>query len=359
MKKRKATRKTLPKDLDELLDAAAESGDDGPVYEALERCLPNAYGGYGKGTLLMNGRCTVELARWAIERGTDVNAKDTWGYTALHESARARYRHQLTPKDLVELGADVHQTSNEGLTPLHSAVDAQHLEAVHTLLAHGADLHARSRSGLTPLEYGLERMSNIELAPMVPVARVLLEAGAEISQQAKDFVLRAAENFEFHRAGFNEDDVEEASDAAEALCALFSVEPPAKRRMHGGTSPIIATAATPADRFAELWDLLVPSSGACQTVQGEVVRIAGRVRDEWYRNGGMNWDRDFAAMARAFLQHLGSHRALDPADLDACAQVVKSLRQNPDGSDRLPHWALEWVVRNPTPIPLPPPTYRR
>ena len=45
--KKKATRKTLPKDLDELLDAAAESGDYGAVYEALQRCLPDARGGYG------------------------------------------------------------------------------------------------------------------------------------------------------------------------------------------------------------------------------------------------------------------------------------------------------------------------
>jgi hypothetical protein len=94
-------------------------------------------------------------------------------------------------------------------------------------------------------------------------------------------------------------------------------------------------------------------------VQGEVVRIAGRVRDEWYRNGGGNWDRDYAAMARAFRGHVGSYQALDPADLETCAQVVQSLSHDPDGCDRLIDWALEWVARNPDPIPLSPPTYRR
>ncbi|MGD1927997.1 MAG: ankyrin repeat domain-containing protein [Leptolyngbyaceae cyanobacterium] len=357
--KKKATRKTLPKDLDELLDAAAASDDYRAVYEALQRCLPDARGGYGKGTLLMNGRCTVELARWAIERGTDIHATDTWGYTALHESARSRFHHRLTPAQLIDLGADVHRTSNEGLTPLHSAVDGKHLDAVQALLAHGAHVNARSTNDLTPLEYGFLRMSNVHLVAMVPVAKALLNAGAEVTQQAKEAVLRASQNFEFHRAGFNSDSVEETSAAAEALCALFSVEPAARRRMHDGNSPIVAIARTPAERFAELWDLLVPSSGPCKTLQGEVVRIAGRVRDEWYRNGGGNWDRDYASMASAFNKHVGTHQALDPADLDACAQVVRSLRKNPDGSDRLVNWAVEWVARNPAPIPLPPPPYQR
>jgi hypothetical protein len=357
--KAKATRKTLPKDLDELLEAAEESGEYDAVYGALQRCLPDARGGYGKGTLLMDGRCNVELARWAIERGTDIHAKDTWGYTALHVSARSRFCHRLTPTQLIELGADVHQTSNEGLTPLHSAVDGKHLDAVQTLLTHGADVHVRSTSNLTPLEYGLVRMSNVDLVDMVPVAKALLEAGAKVTQQAKDAVRRAGENFEFHRAGFNKDSVDETSAAVEALCALFSVEPPARRRMHDGTSPIVPTATAPAKQFAELWDLLVPSSGPCETVQGEVVRIAGRVRDEWYRNGGANWDRDYAAMASAFVKHMGSHQALDPADLDACELVVQSLRNDPDGSDRLADWAVEWVARNPDPLPLPAPSYQR
>jgi hypothetical protein len=357
--KKKPTRKTLPTDLDELLDAAAESDDYGAVYKALEQCLPDARGGYGKGTILMNRRCTLEVARWAIERGTDIHATDTRGYTALHESARSRFHHSLTPSQLIELGADVHRTSNAGHTPLHSAVDGKHLDAVQTLIRHGADVNARSTLDQSPLEFGLHRMSNVDLVAMVPVATAVLNAGAEITQRGKDYVIRACENFEFHRAGFNKDLVEETSAAAERLCDLFSVEPPARRRMHDGTSPIVATAATPPERFAELWDLLVPSSGPCQTIQGEVIRIAGRVRDEWYRNGGGNWDRDYALMASAFSKHIGSCEALDPPDLEACALVVKSLRSDPDGCDRLRFWAVEWVARNPDPIPLPPPAYQR
>ena len=62
----KPKQKTLPKELDDLLAAAVTSGDYATVYAALERCLPDARGGYGKGTLLMRGMCTIELARWGL-----------------------------------------------------------------------------------------------------------------------------------------------------------------------------------------------------------------------------------------------------------------------------------------------------
>ena len=52
------------------------------------------------------------------------------------------------------------------------------------------------------------------------------------------------------------------------------------------------------------WSFLIPSSGAAKTVQGEVIRIPGRVRDELDRNGGVNWDRDYRKMLQALPQYL-------------------------------------------------------
>ena len=40
---------------------------------------------------------------------------------------------------------------------------------------------------------------------------------------------------------------------------------------------------------ARLWDELVPASGQCETVQGEIVRCIGKLTDEAYRNGNCNW----------------------------------------------------------------------
>ncbi|HEY1087495.1 MAG TPA: ankyrin repeat domain-containing protein [Archangium sp.] len=352
---KKPTKKTLPKELDALLDVAAKSGDEAPVREALEACLPDARGGYGKGTILMNKRCTLELAKWAIARGTDVNAGDTWGATPLHEAARSRFFHVLQPEQLIAVGADVNRTSNEGLTPLHAAADGKNDAAVKVLLAHGADVHARERSGRTALEYALGRMSNIDLVAMVDVAKTLLAAGAEVSKEAQAAVKRAAETFEFHRSGFAKDSVEETSAACAALCALFGVETPAPRRMHDGRARIEVEGAT----HASLWSSLVPSSGAAATVQGEVIRVSGRLARELLGNGAANWDADFAAMAKVFVAYLSSERALEERDLSECREIVRAFPGEIDRSERLMHLAVEWVRRNPEPVALTRPEYRR
>lgn len=356
---KKPTRKTLPKELNSLLEAATTSGDWAAVYAALERCVPDARGGSGKGTLLMHKSCSIELARWAIARGTDVNAGDTWGYTPLHQSARSRFRHALTPAQLIELGADVHRTSRTGLTPLHCAADAKNVEAVTVLIGHGGNVHARNERSRTPLDHALANMSNVDFPDMVLVAGALLDAGAEVSKATPEFVKRAAETFEFHRSGFAADSVEETAAACQKLCAMFGVEPPPQRTVHDGVSRIIATADTVGARHKELWNLLVPSRGACITVQGEVIRISGRIADEWLRNGGANWDRHYAAMADAFCVHISSQSPLASDEVAACRQVVSALSDDPASSERLMEWAVRWVERNPEPIQLEPPSYRR
>ncbi len=53
--------------------------------------------------------------------------------------------------------------------------------------------------------------------------------------------------------------------------------------------------------FSRLWDQLVPDSGQCQTLQGEVIPIAGRVGYEVYDNGGINWDRSCGVLLDQYL----------------------------------------------------------
>ncbi len=362
MARKPALRKTLPKDFEQTLEQAAESGDYAPVHAILEACELEARGGYAKATVLTMRQCTPELARWVVARGTHVDATDNYGRTALHESARARFHHLLPPAVLIDLGADIHHRDKYGATPLHFAADGKNLPSVELLLARGAKVDELDDKGFTPLEYALQRMSNIDLVAMVPVAKALLAAGARV-ERAPEFVKRAADTFEFHRAGFAKDSVEEAAAAARALCEMFGVTPPAPRKMHDGVSPIVATAATWQKQHVELWELLVPSSGACKTVQGEVVRIAGRVSDELHRNGGVNWNADYDAMLKAFCAHLGSHAALSPDELAECAALARQRSristEKGEGTARLAQLSVKWVLSNPTPIPLPPPAYRR
>lgn len=47
------------------------------------------------------------------------------------------------------------------------------------------------------------------------------------------------------------------------------------------------------DHTDQLWEKLVPKSGCAETLQGELVRAHGRLMDELYRNGMMNWGSGF------------------------------------------------------------------
>lgn len=356
----KKLRKTLHKDIKEHMDVAFETGDYSVVHDLFEKCVPDAReSGFSKYTALMFGQCTPELAAWLIARGADVNATDTWGRSALFKAAYARFHHRLSAADLLKLGADLHLRDNSENTALHFAVDGKNLESVRVLLEAGAEINAKNEDGLTPLGYAVLRLSNIGLEPMVPVAQALLDAGAAVSPSEQDNITRTAENFEFHRSGFNKDSVEATANAAMTLCELFGVAYPKQRVMHDGQAQIIIPQGSPEEVYAALWDFLVPSSGACETVQGEVVRIPGRIRDELMRNGGANWDKDYNAMTVALRQYLRLGTPLDALALSDVKALTTGIRQNPDQIERLIELALQWVEHNPAPIVLPKPTYSR
>ena len=84
---------------------------------------------------------------------------------------------------------------------------------------------------------------------------------------------------------------------------------------HDGVSPIIFKIGKNAielrTQFHQLWDYLVPPSGRAETAQGEIIRIAGRVRHEMLDNGCINWDDAFADSG-SHSRHLGNLLILEP-----------------------------------------------
>ena len=46
------------------------------------------------------------------------------------------------------------------------------------------------------------------------------------------------------------------------------------------------------EEYERLQSALVPPSGQADTVQGEMVRCVGKLTDEAYRNGNINWAPD-------------------------------------------------------------------
>ena len=106
--------------------------------------------------------------------------------------------------------------------------------------------------------------------------------------------------------------------------------------------------------FQMLWDYLVPSYGKAQTAQGELIRIAGRVRHEFLDNGCINWDEDFQKMLDAFLEYLQLGNGFNEEDLQTAGVLVTILKENGEKGfidDRLTSilcsCAMTWVKQNP------------
>jgi hypothetical protein len=348
----KAKKKMLPKDFEALLAA----GNLDALKSVFDTHDVNARGGVFKQTALAFDRCPDELARWLHANGADLEAADNYGDTPLISRA-GNWRASVDV--LLDLGANVNAGENGRGTALHAAARSCNPGVAEKLIRHGANIEAVNTYGKTPLAYLLQNCSNANLERAVQVARILLDAGARRTPDMKAQVTRIGTVFEFHRANFNPELVDETSAALEEMYALFGVPPVPRRICHDGKSPIVARSERWEDRHQELWELLVPSSGAADTVQGEVVRITGRIANEIDGNGGVNWDAAFRKMADAFLVHVTSGVSLPAEILAEARDVVAEIRRREDGPRRLCELAVKWVELNPGPMKLPKPDYNR
>jgi hypothetical protein len=351
MPKPKPRKKTLPKDFADLL----KEGDLAKLKAVFDACEPDARGGYSKHTALAFDACPDELARWLVEQGADLSATDTAGDTPLHARARS-WRGNL--QGLLDLGADVDAMSAASGTPLHAAASSAIGPNVRLLVEKGATVDALWK-GMTPLEVALHQCSNSRLEQMVPLAECLLAAGAARTPKMEALVESLGKSFEFHRERYDPGSVEAASAALARLYALFGTAAVPQRDVHDGASSIGVDGDTWQQQHQALWDLLVPASAPAATVQGEVVRITGRIAHELDGNGGGNWDAHFRRMADALSVHLRQGNPLAATDLEEVDRLVDALKRKAGTPARMSELAVAWVARNPAPIKLDPPDYKR
>lgn len=353
----KKKRVTLPKDFNELLT----DGNIDQLKAVYDKCELTAHDGrYSLCTPLHMGGVPDELVIWLVEKGLDINIPDYYGATPLYRQATMG---RDTVKLLLELGADIEKPNTYGNTPLHMAAEFFHPKAVALLLERGAAVNPKNDRGQTPLDSVLTVCRGIYIAQTAEIASILLDAGAKKTSAMKEKVENIGKDFEFHREGLNPDYLEAADQGLERLYALFNVKPVAKRITHDGVSPILVKESSWEDQYEELWSFLIPSSGAAKTVQGEAIRIPGRVRDELDRNGGANWDRDYRKMLQALPQYLSLGNSLSERELEESKQVIAQIhsKESDDEAslDRLCQLALIWIKQNPEPISLEKTSYKR
>ncbi len=344
-------RKTLPKQMRELLKA----GDIEGLKKQFARCEPNAVTDKYGSNIFSLSPLPREFAFWAKEQGADVNFVDYYKKTPLFAQASAW---DGQTELLIELGAKVDAAGRDGTTPLHLAAAYGRVKAARALLEAGAKVDARQnglfRDRYTPLELALTQ-HRVPFDLLAQVCELLLAAGAQKTEAAREGVRHADEGFQRSRRGISDPDfLRRQALGMESLRRMFGLPPAGEVAFHDGVSPIVIAEAGFAAQYNKLWDYLVPPFGRAQTAQGETVRIAGRVRDELLRNGGANWDSDYRRMLRAFLQYLRLGCPLPAEDLAGAQEIVRLLQAAP-ADERLTRalceYAVEWVLQNPQVLP--------
>lgn len=293
-------------------------------------------------------------------------------------SAQSGYGNYDVCKLLLDHGANTEMEDYAGQTALFKAADSGTVEVVELLLAHGADPCHVSKSvggNETPLLYMLGRTYELPSMRHARKAELLVAAQREQGgipqgewERAQKEIARLGRRFSECSEGLAEHVVSftQCDVAMPRLYDLFGVEPIAPSRVakHREGEPIEVDGTLSADdAFRFLWAYLVPNSGMCGTVQGEAVRIVGRVEHEGKDNGGLNWDGDYRRMLEALVGYLGQGLALPEDELVAARRAADAVSASRgldwDDVDMLKGLAVSWVRQNPAPIPLGGVSYRR
>lgn len=119
-----------------------------------------------------------EVVKYLLEQRVDKDVLDQQGRSCLHEAV-------LSPRTfgvvrcLVHAGVDKHRADAEGRTPLYEAACHGHKQVVAYLIQHGADVDASDSHGKTSLYIACQMGS-------LAVCRILLDAGANVEMADRD-----------------------------------------------------------------------------------------------------------------------------------------------------------------------------
>ena len=362
-------RKTLPKEFNEFIKTIETSYSEQDIEKCKEfliKCELDAIDRSFYKLTALHKRIPIELAKWLIERGANVNAANTYG-TPLFYHAGYRNPNLDICKLLIDNGADVNAAYFEGKTALFEAAGMGNVDVVKLLLEYGADPYHRTWEMFDddiPLVFMISHMEPRDEGK-ADVAELLINAmggkdkiPAEDWSKAQKCVRDLGKLFEFRKTCWTDEEYIERKAQMDRFYKLFDVEPSKPIVKHDGVSPIIVDTSLSAGKLHEvLWEYLVPSYGKCATVQGEVIRITGCVADEVCRNGGCNWNIEYRKMLYWIFRYLSMGTPLENADIEKASNAITNISDSngcscENDTEVLMALAVKWVSFNSSPIPL-------
>lgn len=345
-------RKTLPNDFAETLETASCE----ELTAVFDRCEIDARGGSNKATAIGHVNCPDELIVWLVDQGLSPDEPDSYGVAPIMARATTRWRSRVDQIPLLlSLGASAANLDECMLR----AASRFNVGAVKVLIDCGVSADPIDGTN-SPLSAALRSAENANITDLADIARLLLAHGAQITPKMREHVQRIGERFEHYRDVFAADSIEQTDAALQALYDIFDVAPAPRRVPYDGVSPIRVGDGEWFAQHEELWKLLVPGTGTATTTQGEAIRLSGKIAREILDNGSINWGQNFGIILQALPEYYSQGNPLPEgalADAHAIARDGKRGALSQDQVYRLEQLAVEWVQRNPDPIPLPQPSY--
>eukprot|EP00057_Strongylocentrotus_purpuratus_P015434 XP_011669908.1 PREDICTED: ankyrin repeat domain-containing protein 50-like [Strongylocentrotus purpuratus] len=143
----------------------------------------------------------LDVTKYLISQGAEVNKRDNKGWTPLHISAKNG--HLDVTEYLISEGAEVNRGMDDGLTALHSASKNGHLDVTKYLISRGAEcwtaLRIAASKGLDITKYliskgaevnkednrGLTALHSAAQQGYLDVTEYLISQGAEVTKKDK------------------------------------------------------------------------------------------------------------------------------------------------------------------------------